>query len=122
MITRDPFLTRLLSEIANSDTKRRKKAASELRMEYAEQALSPLCGLLSDEFPDVRARAAKELGKMRDQSVVPTLLQMFDQTDLQGQFAITKALGDLRDEAAIPRLIAFAVENLTQYRSSRWTM
>lgn len=81
--------------------------ALEFLSKIGRPAVEPLIQDLKNENPDVRSRAAKELGRIRDNRAVKPLIAALEASQvLDVQSAAAEALGDIKDARALRPLIA----------------
>ena len=69
--------------------------------------------LLRSTYPQVRRRTAEILGRLKDPRVVPFLLNVLHDEDLEVRKAIIAALGEIRDRRAVEPLVAM-VQDINQ--------
>ena len=107
---RDPkAFDHLVAAVKNSDPTCAYAAADAL-VEYGDLSITTFMKLMGNDAYNVRAAAAKSLGKLREGKAVDPLLNMLDD---KAWWAAVEALGHLGDRKAVEPIIALLEEEET---------
>lgn len=100
----------LLADLRDFNKERRRKAVYKLGMLGGEEALRALMVAVEDDTEDliVRGRAAKMLGKLRDDRAVDSLIVALSANGFQTPLYAAQALGVIGNKRAIEPLLHIA--------------
>jgi HEAT repeat protein len=116
----DRALPELLPELKNSKWRVRAAVVDILAEIGTHAVIQPLIDILTDSERDVRAKAAKGLGKIKDIGAVPPLSLLTKTTDpfWVVRLHVVRALGLIKDPIAIESIKARLGDNKWQVRSA----
>jgi|GEM_PF-1368128 len=108
----DAMRATLIELLTEPDVQMRFRAASELAVRQAPEALEPLLALLKENPPGLRDGIVKALGNYNDARMTEPLLAVLKtESDSRGRDAIINALGAARNKQAVPALLTLATSD-----------